>query len=378
MTAPGRQPVPVRTIAATIAMVLATVVAVVFVMQVQRVLVWLVVSAFLATCVWPVVGTVEHRTGMRRSLATLLVFLVLVAVIIGVVVLLVAPLVNQGREFASQLPDYIAQAREGKGPVGHLVTRFHLDELAARNQQQLRDSVTGLGSSAAHVLAVIANTVAAALSVLVLTYLMVLEGPRLLAGALGLLGEPGRTRAERVGRDCARAVTGYMAGNLVISVICGTLTFLTLVVLGVPYAGVIAVFVGLADLLPLVGATLGAVVATAVAFLHSIPAGVITIVFFVVYQQLENHLLQPVVLSRTVDINPLAVLVSVLIGADLAGILGALLAIPVAGIVQVLGRDLYDGRRGALKPTPTVGEDQRPVRDRRAAALPGTAPRSSG
>jgi predicted PurR-regulated permease PerM len=131
--------------------------------------------------------------------------------------------------------------------------------------------------------------------------------------------------------------------------------------MGVPYRGVVALFVGFADLIPLVGATLGAVVAVAVAALHSLPAAIVVLVVFVVYQQLENHVLQPVIMSRTVELSALTVLVSILIGVELFGFLGALLAIPVAGVVHVIGRDLYDGYRGRLKPDPTTGTDQIPV-----------------
>jgi predicted PurR-regulated permease PerM len=371
----SRSPVPVRTIAATIAMVLATFIAVLVVQRVHRVLAWLIVSAFLATAVWPAVDLVQRRTRCPRSIAVLLVFVTVTLVVGGVVALLVAPLITQGSQFFADLPDYVKQARTGTGPVGGVVRRFNLDELIARNERQLSASATGLGTTAGHVLQVITSTVAAMLSILVLTYLMVLEGPQLLGSTLNALGDR-RGRVERVGRDCARAITGYVAGNLLISLICGVLTFLTLTALGVPYAGVIAVFVALTDLLPLVGATLGAIVGTALAFLHSVPAGLITIAFFVIYQQVENHVLQPVVMSRTVQLNPLTVLVSVLLGIDLAGILGALLAIPVAGIIQVLVRDLYDNRRGRLKPEPTVGEDEQPIRSspgpsRAAAAAPG-------
>jgi predicted PurR-regulated permease PerM len=129
----------------------------------------------------------------------------------------------------------------------------------------------------------------------------------------------------------------------------------------VPFAGVIALFVAVCDLIPLVGATLGAVVAVVASAFTSVEAAVIVAVWFVVYQQLENHLFQPVVQSRTVKLNPLAVLVSVLLGVELAGILGALVAIPVAGIVQVIVRDVYDVRRGGVKRRPTVGEEQQPA-----------------
>jgi predicted PurR-regulated permease PerM len=166
---------------------------------------------------------------------------------------------------------------------------------------------------------------------------------------------------RRVAADCAKSVTGYISGNLVISVICGGLTFVVLLILGIPFAGLIALFVGLADLVPLVGATLGGAVAVLAGFLHSTTAGIVVLVFFVVYQQSENHLLQPLIFARTVKLNPLAVIVAILLGVELLGVLGALLAIPVAGMIQVILRDVWDHRRGRLKEEPTVGEERRPA-----------------
>jgi predicted PurR-regulated permease PerM len=164
-----------------------------------------------------------------------------------------------------------------------------------------------------------------------------------------------------VAADCSKAVTGYMTGNLVISAIAGTLTSIVLWIMGVPYKGVVALFVAFADLIPLVGATLGAIVAIAVAALHSLPAVPVVLVFFVVYQQAENHLLQPVIMSRTAQLSALTVTIAILLGVELLGFLGVLLAIPVAGILHVIGRDLYDGYRGRIKPEPTLGEDEVPV-----------------
>jgi predicted PurR-regulated permease PerM len=164
-----------------------------------------------------------------------------------------------------------------------------------------------------------------------------------------------------VANDASKAITGYMAGNLLISVIAGAASFACLATLGVQFAGVLGLWVAFADLIPMVGATLGAVPAVLVAFLHSTSAGLITIGFFIVYQQFENHVLQVSIMSRTVALNPLAVLVSVLIGVDLLGFLGALLAIPIAGVIQVIGRDIYDTQRGEIKEEPTVGEDEIPI-----------------
>jgi predicted PurR-regulated permease PerM len=134
-------------------------------------------------------------------------------------------------------------------------------------------------------------------------------------------------------------------------------------ILGVPFAFILALWVAFADLLPLVGATLGAIPPVFVAFLDSPGLGIATIVFFVVYQQFENHVLQPVVMSRTVKLNPLAVFVAVIVGVQLAGLLGALLAIPVAGALQVVVRDVWDERRGTVKQVLSVGADEAPLED---------------
>jgi predicted PurR-regulated permease PerM len=131
-----------------------------------------------------------------------------------------------------------------------------------------------------------------------------------------------------------------------------------LFILNVPYAEILGLFVGFADLIPLVGATLGAIPAIGFAFLHSVPAGIVTTIFFIVYQQFENHVLQVTIMSKTVKLNPLAVLVSVLVGVELYGFLGALLAIPAAGVIQVVARDVYDQSRGRLRTEPTVGAEE--------------------
>jgi predicted PurR-regulated permease PerM len=190
---------------------------------------------------------------------------------------------------------------------------------------------------------------------------MVLEGPKVVETSLNVFRPTAAERIRQVGGDCAKSVTGYISGNLLISFICGLLTYVVLLILGVPFAGLIALFVGIADLMPLVGATIGGAVAVLAGFIHSIPAGITVLVFFVLYQQLENHLLQPLVFARTVKLNPLTVIIAILIGVELMGILGALLAIPVASMIQVIARDVWDHRRGRPKDEPTVGVDEEPA-----------------
>ncbi|MGN6243124.1 MAG: AI-2E family transporter [Motilibacteraceae bacterium] len=356
-----RERVPVRTILATIGLVLLTYIALRLVQTVSRVLIWTLIAAFFAVALHPLVDRLERHLGGRRWLATLLVFLGVLVALAGLVALFVTPFVQQGDQLASSANGVVDQVKTGQGPIGDLMHRFNVDQYVSQNQAKIRDALSGLGTPALHVLQTAATGVAAAVTIFVLAYLMVLEGPLIIDSALNLLPEGRARRVRRVGADCARTVTGYLSGNLLISVICGALTFVVLRVAGVPFAGLIALFVALTDLIPLVGATIGAAVACVAAFVHSVPAGIAAVVFFLVYQQLENHLLQPVILSRTVKLNPLTVLFSILVGVELAGVLGALLAIPVAGIVQVIVRDVYDGRRGELKDEPTVGEDEEPA-----------------
>ena len=358
---PTRERVPARTIAVTIGMVLATAAILLLGWEVRRVLTWIVVAALLAVVLGPMVDLAERRLRLRRALATLLVFLLFLVALAGIVTVFIRPLATEGPQFIDRLPGYVEDARAGRGPVGGLIQRYNLDQYLERNQDRLQESTNRITEPALGVLRSIFSTVVALVTIFVLTFLMVLQGPKLLQSWIAALPEDRQERVRRVAADCSKAVTGYMTGNLVISVIAGTLTYIVLWIMGVPYKGVVALFVGFADLIPLVGATLGAIVAIAVAALHSLPAALVVLVFFVVYQQAENHLLQPVIMSRTVQLSALTVTIAILLGVELLGFLGALLAIPVAGILHVIGRDLYDGYRGRLKPEPTIGQEKVPM-----------------
>jgi predicted PurR-regulated permease PerM len=170
------------------------------------------------------------------------------------------------------------------------------------------------------------------------------------------LPEEKQPRWRAIGRDIYRTIGGYVTGNLAISLIAGITSTIALVILGVPYAVALGLLVAILDLIPLAGATIAAIVVTTVAFLDSTTSGIIMLIFFVIYQQLENQVLQPVVYGRTVRLSPLAVLIAVLIGAEIAGVIGALAAIPVAGTIQVLLVDWLKHRRarGSPDPTPTT------------------------
>lgn len=360
-----RSQAPVRIAATIVAMVLVAAAAVWLLVQIYQVLVWLVIAGFFAVVLNPIAGALERRAHMPRPVAALAALLVVVAVIAGVVTLLVRPLVEAGRQFVRQLPDYILQAQTGQGPIGGLLRRFNVLDLIQQNQQRIQQAIQQLGDPALNAVLTAGTVVVGIVVVLVLTFLLVLDGPRLVEAAVGLLPEGHRERARRVAHDASRAVTGYVGGQLLIALLCGGSTFVVLYILGVPFRSVVALFVGLVDLIPVVGATIGGLLAVGVSFLHSVQAGIIMLVFFLVYQQLENHLLQPFIQSRTVKLSALAVLISVLVGVELAGIIGALLAIPAAGIIQVVVRDLWHNRRGkAAAEEADALQDTSPPEDR--------------
>ena len=349
---------------ASIAMVLGTVLVLLALRAVGRVLVWIVVAAFFAIALYPVVNWTSDRvTRGRRSAATLLVFVLVLVLVGGLITAFAVPLAQEGAGFAKDLPKVVDEAQAGRGPVGNLLERAHVMSYVQDNEHRINGFVSGLTTPAMSVLQGVATGVVGVLMIFVLAYLMVLEGPLVVDGILNLLAPERRERVRAVGADCARSITGYLSGNLLISVICGVLTFTVLMAMGVPFAALIALFVALMDLIPLIGATIGAIVAVGAAGLHSVPALVVVLIFVVVYQLVENHLLQPLIFARTVKLNPLTVLIAILVAVELAGILGAFLAIPIAGMVQVIARDVWDHRRGRPKEEPTVGEEETPAVD---------------
>ena len=204
----------------------------------------------------------------------------------------------------------------------------------------------GLSGAAVSVTKSIITVIAATVTIVFLTFFMLLEGGSWVERVYSLVPEQSQPRWRRVGHDIYKTVGGYITGNVVISLIAGASMTIVLLIMGVPYAVALGLLVAFLDLIPLAGATIAGIIVSIVAFLHSVPAGIVVVVFVIVYQQLENHWLQPVIYGRTVQLSPLVVLISVLIGAELAGILGALAAIPVAGSLQVIVRDQLAMRRG--------------------------------
>lgn len=363
-----RRPVPWRTILATLLVVAVSYGTFLLLKELTRVIAWLVSAGFFAMVLAPAVDGLQHRFRLRRGLATAIVFVAGLTALVGMLYVFIRPVVDQASAFVDDLPGLVDDAQAGRGPVGDLVDRYNLDDYLQQNQDRLQAAVRGAGTPALGVVRSLFNGILALVTIIVLTVLMLMRGPELCRGALSLVAPKHRARVSLVASDAAKAVSGYMLGNLLISVIAGVFTYVFLRIVGVPYAEVLALWVAFADLIPLVGATLGAIPTIGLAFLHSTPAGIAAVIFYIVYQQFENHVLQVTIMSRTVDVNPLAVLVSVLVGVELFGFLGAVLAIPVAGVIHVIVRNVFDERRGRFKSEPTVGVDETPVSEFKSPA----------
>jgi predicted PurR-regulated permease PerM len=334
-----------RTVLSLLATIIAVAVALEVIWIARHVLTWILISLFLALALNPAVDWLQRKGLSSRGAAAGITFLLAIGIVVGIGFAFVPTLVHQSNEFIQKLPDYAHDVTHGRGRLGFLETKYHIQE---RIQAAVKDGgatkVLGLSGVALSVAKSVIAIVVATVTIIFMTFFMLLEGPAWVERFYGLLPAQSQPRWRKVGGEIYRTVGGYVTGNLLISVIAGSLTTVVLLIMGVPYAVALGLIVAILDLIPLAGATIAAILIGAVAFLHSIPAGIVVIVFFIVYQQIENHLLQPLVYGRTVQLTPLAVLISILVGAELAGILGALAAIPVAGSIQVVWLDWLQHR----------------------------------
>jgi predicted PurR-regulated permease PerM len=339
-----------RTILRALLIVIAVAVTLEVIWIARHVLAWVVIALFLALALNPLVGWIERHTRLGRGLAIAVAYLLLAIVIVGVGATFLPKLIDEVNGFVQALPNYVDDLTHGRGRLGFLETKYHVVE-KVREQVKSGGStkVLGLSGAALSVTKSVITIIAATVTIIFLTFFMLLEGGAWVERVYSLFPERSQARWRRVGDDIYRTVGGYVTGNIVISLIAGSSATIVLLVMGVPYAVALGLLVAILDLIPLAGATVAGVIVVIVAFLHSVPAGVVLLIFVIAYQQLENHFLQPVIYGRTVQLSPLAVLVSVLVGAELAGVLGALAAIPVAGSIQVIVRDQLAARRPAAE-----------------------------
>jgi predicted PurR-regulated permease PerM len=340
----------VRFRASTILAILGMAIAVAIMLEIvwiaRQVLTWILIAIFLTLALNPAVEWFQRHGVKSRGLAAGVTFLLALLAIVVLAALFIPTLVHEVNGFVKALPGYVDDVAHRKGRLGFLETKYHVAERVRHAVASGGTSgLLGLTGTALAITKGILTAIVATVTITFMTFFMLLEGPVWMDRFYNLLPEQSRDRWRGIGHQIYRTVGGYVTGNLFISIIAGAASTVVLLALGVPYAVALGLLVAILDLIPLAGATIAAIIVVTVGVIHSVAAGIILVVFFVVYQQLENHVIQPIVYSRTVQLSPLAILISVLIGAQLAGVLGALAAIPIAGTLQVLFTAWLDERR---------------------------------
>lgn len=323
--------------------------------RMRALLLLVAIALFLTVLLHPLVSLLERR-GWRRGVATGTVFVIGVAVLGTLLFVILTPLINSAENLAGQLPTIIRQAQKGRGEIGRLMTRFHLLKYVTAKNGGAQNVVSRIGKPALSIGKGVVSGLVSMVTIVFLTFFLLIHVPNIYRGVLSWMQPERAARVRHIVSDVERSVVGYMAGDLATSLVAGTIVGITLAITGVPYPLVLAIWVAIVDFLPLVGGLLAGVPTVVIAFLHSVPAGVATLVVFLIYQQIENHVLYPIIMSRTVRLNSLWVLVSVLFGAELGdvvgslfgGFVGALLAVPAGSAIQVIARDLWQHRSGVI------------------------------
>ncbi|HVL63962.1 MAG TPA: AI-2E family transporter [Actinomycetota bacterium] len=302
---------------------------------IRNVLVLVLVAVFLAVGLDPAVRRLE-RLGLKRGYAVGAIFLGVVAFLAAFALAVIPPLVEQIGTFAKNLPRYVENVSR---------TNPRIRDLVAENDipQKLREAVSDvpalIGGSFGNVVGIAGSVFGAIfslLTVMILTIYFVLSLSRIREGSLRLVPKSKRAQARTLLDPILEKIGGYIAGQIAVALTAGALAFLFLAIAGVPYPVALALWVAIAALIPLVGATIGAVPAVVVAFATSFGLGLATLVYFIVYQQIENYVIAPRIMTKAVDVSPAAVLLAALIGGTLLGFVGALMAIPAAASIKLI------------------------------------------
>jgi predicted PurR-regulated permease PerM len=315
--------------------------------SVKAQLVWIAISFFLALALEPVVDRISKLMPWRsRGLAVVVVFVVLITVVSYVIISLTPPLISETGLLIKNTPDYANDFLNSHNIISDYIRTHDLVGQVSQYQSQIASKTIVFGSSALGIIGSILSSLVALISILTFTFFMVLEGPKIMSVFWQYQPENKRAHRQELAKKMHRTVNDYVSGNIFTSIIAAVTTAIMLKILGIPYTIALGILVGIFDLIPLVGATIAAVVITLLVLVFAgINPALIMLTFFIVYQQVENNVIQPLVYSKSVKISPLVVGIAGLLGAVWAGLIGALVAIPVAASLQILVKDYLDNKK---------------------------------
>ncbi|MBC7746927.1 AI-2E family transporter [Pedobacter sp.] len=328
--------------------ILGFVAAILIILKTQSALTTIGISVFLALALNPPVSMISHRLpGKSRVGATAISYLLVISILAGLLFLVVPPVVQQSSKFAQTVPQLIDQAATQQRVAESFIERYGLsdqvDKAVANAKDQASTIAASLGTTLVDSAGAFFGGAATLLFILVLTFLMLIEGPMWMKQIWGLYTDSVKLeRHKRVVHKMYRVVTGYVNGQMLVALISSTCTLVTILILSALFplpanlAVPLAAIIFLTGLIPMIGATLGAILVALVLALNSVAAAIIFVIYFIVYQQIENNLISPTIQSKTVELSALMVLSAVLIGISLFGILGGIISIPIAGCIRVL------------------------------------------
>lgn len=336
--------VPLKTIFVTILSVVAVYALAKLLYRLRDILLLMLVGSFIALILNPLVDGLQRWKIQRRGFAVAIVTLISVVVFVTLAFVFGDPLVNSLTHLANTLPSYVSKAQHGKGWIGHLLTRYHIKNWFDQNSSKLIPLANGLSKPALALGKGAISISLLAVTMFAFVVLVLLEAPKIRETVLAMMAPAHATRLVRVSEQVSRAALGYVVGNLVISILAGVVIFVTLALLGVPFALLFGLWVALVDFLPSIGGALAGFPTVLFALGHSFTAGVVTLIVFLVYLIIQNHVLNPIIMSKAVKLNPLTVFISILVGAEVGswvdgifgGFVGVLLAIPIAATIQVV------------------------------------------
>ncbi len=342
--------VPLATILASVGVVVGVYALGQLLFRLKGILLILVVGSFVAVLLNPAVTFLMRHGLRRRGYAVSVVMVLSLAVFAGLAVAFGYPLVNGLTNLAQAMPGYIHQAQVGHGWLGHLIRRYHVQAWLAHNVAKVTSFAQGLSRP---VLALGRGALSTSFFMLTMFFyvtLVLIEAPKLHDGFLALLSATNRPRAERLGRAIAHASVGYMVGGLLTSALGAVVVFVTLSSFGVPYPLLFALWVLLVDFLPQIGGALAGIPTVLIALIHSPTAGVVTFIVFLAYTLIQNHLLNPIVMAKTVNVNPLMIFLSIIVGAEIGawvgglfgGFVGVLLAVPSAAAIHAAVKEFWE------------------------------------
>lgn len=318
--------------------------------EIRGTLLLLGIAIFLAVALGPAVDFFEGTMRLPRAAAILAVYLAIFGVFGGVLALVVPPVIDGASSLANDIPNYVDDLRENK-TFKEFDDDYDITPKLEEEAEKLPNEIGNAAGTLQDIATGIVNVAFQLITILTMTFFLLLDGKRLVAFFQRRLGPARGPRALGIADRIYRSTAGYVAGALAIATFNGIFTYLVLTLLGVPFAVPLAVLMAFFGLIPLIGATIGGVIILLVTVFTDFPnATIVYAIVLIVYQQFENNVLQPFVYKRTVNVPPLAVIVAILAGSSLLGIVGALVAIPIAAATQIILREFFGERREQLTP----------------------------